>query len=92
MRRRCIPADAEVRVVLSAEEVFDIRTHTFLAPGLLSAGIEESDGALRFSWSLEDIEQVLGHVAASANHSKGRKLEKRLDRIYAKLQDVLERC
>jgi hypothetical protein len=43
---------------------------------------------MRFSWSLEDIEEVLGHVAATANHIKDRKLEKRLHRISDKLQDT----
>jgi hypothetical protein len=51
----------------------------------------EANGSVRFRWSLEDIEEVLGHVAASANHSKDRKLEKRLDWISVKLQDIIHR-
>jgi hypothetical protein len=91
MKRRRLPADAKISVVLTTGEVADIRQHTFLGPELLLGGIVEANGSVRFRWSLEDIEEVLGHVAASANHTKNRKLEKRLDRISDKLQDIIDR-
>jgi hypothetical protein len=91
MKRKRLPAESKIPVVLSAGEVTDIRQHTFLGPGLLLAGIVEANGSVRFSWSLEDLEEVLGHVAASANHTKDRKLEKRLDRISDKLHDIIDR-
>ena len=71
---------------LSTEEVADIREHTFLDPDIVIGGIVQDNGSLRFDWSLDDIEEIQGHVAASANHSDDHKLEKRLDRIYSKLQ------
>jgi hypothetical protein len=91
MKRRRLPADSRVPVVLSAGEVTDIRQHTFLGPEMLLAGIVQANGSLRFRWSLEDLEEVLGYVAASANHTKDRKLEKRLGRISDKLQDIIDR-
>ena len=42
-------------------------------------------------WSLEDLEEVLGYVAASANHTKDWKLEKRLHRISDKLGAIIDR-
>lgn len=91
MTRKRLPGDIKVPVVLSTGEISDIRKHTLLGPDLLRAGMVEANGSLRFSWSLDDIEEVLGYVAASANHSKNRKLEKRLERIYDNLRDLLER-
>jgi hypothetical protein len=78
-------------VVLSVEEITDIRQHTFLGPELLLAGIVEANGSVRFDWSLEDLEEVLGYVASSANHTRDRKLEQRLARISDKLAVIIDR-
>jgi hypothetical protein len=71
---------------LGTKEVSDIHEQTFVRPGLLIGGIVQPDGSLRFDWPLGDIEEIQGHFAASANHTGDLKLEKRLDRIYSKLQ------
>jgi hypothetical protein len=63
---------------------------TFVSPGLLIGGIVQPNGSLRFDWSLGDIEEIQGHVAASANHTDDPKLGKRLDRICSKLQRFLD--
>jgi hypothetical protein len=91
MRRKRLSADNRVPVVLAPEEITDIRRHTFLGPELLLAGIVEANGSVRFRWSLEDLEEVLGYVANSANHTKDRTLEKRLHRISDKLAAILHR-
>jgi hypothetical protein len=77
-------------VLLRTEEISDIRKHTFLDPNLLIGGIVQPNGSLRFDWSLDDIEEIQGYVAASANHCDDSKLEKRLDRIFSKLQRSLD--
>jgi len=41
--------------------------------------------------SLDDIEELQGHVAAEANHPRDAKLHKRLDKIFLKLQGFLDR-
>jgi hypothetical protein len=91
MRRKRLSADNRVTVVLAPEEITDIRQHTFLGPELLLAGIVEANGSVCFRWSLEDLEEVLGYVASSANHTKDRKLEKRLHRISDKLAAIIDR-
>ena len=35
------------------------------------------------------LEDLAGHVAAEANHTKDKALRKKLDAIFAKIQDVL---
>ena len=89
-KRKRIPKGSKLPVLLSTEEVSDIREHTFLEPNLLLGGLAQPNGSFRFDWALEDIEEIQGYVAASANHSADRKLEKRLDRIFSKLQRFLD--
>jgi hypothetical protein len=89
-KRKRIPQGCKLPVLLGTKEVSDIRERTFVSPGLLIGGIVQPDGSLRFDWSLGDIEEIQGHVAASANHTDDPKLEKRLDRIYSKLQRFLD--
>jgi hypothetical protein len=89
-KRKRIPQGCKLPVLLGTKEVSDIRERTFVSPGLLIGGIVQPNGSLRFDWSLGDIEEIQGHVAASANHTDDLKLEKRLDRIYSKLQRFLD--
>jgi hypothetical protein len=58
---------------------------------LLLPGVVVPSGSVRFHGSLEDLEEVLGYVAASANHTKNRKLGKRLNRISDKLAAIIDR-
>jgi hypothetical protein len=90
MKRKQIPAGSKLAVLLSAQEVADIREHTFLDPNLIIGGIVQDKGSLRFDWALDEIEEIQGYVAASANHSAEPKLERRLDRLFAKLQGFLD--
>jgi hypothetical protein len=41
--------------------------------------------------SLDDVEELQGHVAAEANHTRNAKLRNRLDKIFLKLQGFLDR-
>jgi hypothetical protein len=41
-------------------------------------------------FSLDDLDALLGHVAAEANHCKSKSLRKELDALFARLQDEME--
>ena len=75
----------------SAPAKFPTFARHFLGPELLLVGIVQANGSVRFRWSLEDLEEVLGYVANSANHTKDRKLEKRLHQISDKLAAIIDR-
>jgi len=45
----------------------------------------------RLNLSLDDIEDLQGHVAAEANHTRDAKLRNRLDKVFLKLQGFLDR-
>jgi hypothetical protein len=89
-KRKRIPEGCKLPVLLGTKEASDIRERTFVSPGLLIGGIVQPNGSLRFDWSLGDIEEIQGHVAASANHTDDPNLEKHLERIYSKLQRFLD--
>jgi hypothetical protein len=89
-RRKPIPKGSTLPVLLTKNNVLDIREHTFANQDFLKASVVERNGSLRFDWSLEDIEIIQGYVAASANHTKDRKLERRLELIYSKLEVFLD--
>jgi hypothetical protein len=89
-RRKPIPKGSTLPVLLTKNNVLDIREHTFASQDFLKASVVERNGSLRFDWSLEDIEIIQGYVAASANHTKDRKLERRLELIYSKLEVFLD--
>ena len=40
--------------------------------------------------TLDDLEDLVGYIAAEANHTKDKKLRKKLDAIFSKIQDLLE--
>ena len=40
--------------------------------------------------TLDDLEDLGGYVAAEANHTPDKKLRKKLDAIFSKIQELLE--
>ena len=43
-----------------------------------------------YRFTLDELDELAGHVAAEANHAKVKKLQKELDRLYGRIADVLE--
>jgi uncharacterized coiled-coil protein SlyX len=43
-----------------------------------------------YRFTLDDLEELAGYVAAEANHAKVKKLEKELRQLYSRIADVLE--
>jgi pRiA4b ORF-3-like protein len=90
--RQPIRPDQELPLELSDRERKLILEHAFADEALL--------GRLRvaptpnqravFHFTLDDLEDLAGSVAAEANHAKDKKLRKEWDRIYARISDVLD--
>jgi hypothetical protein len=90
--RQPIRPDQELPLELSDRERKLILKHAFADETLL--------GRLRvaptpnrravFHFTLEDLDDLAGCVAAEANHAKDKKLQKEWDRIYARIADVLD--
>jgi hypothetical protein len=41
-------------------------------------------------YTLDDLDDLAGHIAAESNHAKDRKLHKEWERIYVKIAAILE--
>jgi repressor LexA len=92
MRPRVIQPGERVAVRLSPVQRDLILEHTFIDPELQQRlRVAETEGAsIVARLTLDDLDDLLGHVAAEANHSKNARLRKRLDTIYERLRDVEE--
>jgi len=92
MRVRAIQPGERVPVRLSPAQRDLILEHAFIDPELEQRlRVAEAEGASIIArLTLDDIDELLGSVAAEANHSKDARLRKRLDTIYERLRDVEE--
>ena len=92
MDRKQVPPDQKVPLELSDRERELILKHTFAD--------DELTGRLRivprpgeppvYRFTLVDLDELAGYVAAEANHAKIKKIEKELRRLYARIAAVLE--
>ena len=91
-RTKVIAYGEQVPVKRSGAERTLIQEETFVGDDLLGPlqAAEVTGGHFTVMLSLDDVEELEGFVAASANHCGG-KLEARLDRLFEKLHKVMER-
>jgi hypothetical protein len=89
-KRKRIPEGTKLPVVFIARELSDIRDETLGGDACLRAGILLPNGSVRYQLCLDDIEDLQGYVAAAANHTSDRKLQRRLERIFGELQEFLD--
>jgi hypothetical protein len=90
--RKQITPDERVPLELSDRERELILKHTFAH--------DELTGCLRivsrpgeppvYRFTLDDLDELAGYVAAEANHANDKKLEKELHRLYVRIAAVLE--
>ena len=66
--------------------------HTFAGPDLTAAlrRAQLTKGRHVVRYTLGDLDELLGYVAAEANHATDRKLRKELDALYARLRRGME--
>jgi hypothetical protein len=88
--RKLIDVDEKVPLLLTGEQIALIIEHTFSEDVLINAlRISEVVGSKRKAmFTLHDLEYLDGHVAAVANHSEDKKLQKKFDSIFQTIQRV----
>ncbi len=79
MKKR-IPYGTKLPVKLTLQERDLIRNETLCNPDFARFAVIEGKGVI-LNLSLDDIEEIQGYIAAEANHTKNKKLQKELDRI-----------
>ena len=89
MKRKKIHYGSKLPVKLTLRERDLIHEETFCAPELVKFAVVEGKG-IRVDLSLDDIEEIQGYIAAEANHTDNKKLQKELDGLFDKLQVYLD--
>ena len=87
-----VPPDQKVPLELSSRERELILQHTFAGDELTGSLriVPTSREASVYYFTLDDLEELAGYVAAEANHAKDKKLQQELDRLFARMEAVLE--
>ena len=90
--RKQIAAGEKVPLELNERERDLITKHTFAAKNLTDRfRIMPSPGERPYyRFTLDDLDELAGYVAAEANHAKVKKMEKELRRLYARIAEILE--
>ncbi len=88
-KRKKIPYGTKLPVTLTLRERDLIRDETFCYADFARFAVVEGK-AIRVDLSLDDIEEIQGYVAAEANHTQNKKLQKELDQLFGKLQLYLD--
>ena len=83
----------EIEIKFTPEERNLIIDHTFAGPDLTKRlQIAEIKGKhLSAKYSTYDIEELIGYIAAEANHTDDKKTERKLDRLFERLTRILEK-
>lgn len=89
MKRKKISSGSKLPVKLTLRERDLIRDETFCNPDFIKFAVVDGKD-IKVDLSLDDIEEIQGYVAAEANHTENKKLQKELDRLFDKLQVYLD--
>ena len=90
--RKKIKRGQKVAVGFKPRERELVLDHTFAGPELTSALRKARlvDGRHIVRYTLADLEELLGFVAAEANHSTDKKIQNELDTLHARLSLEME--
>ncbi len=82
----------EIEIKFTPQERDLIIGHTFTGPDLTKRlQIAEIKGKhLIAKYSTYDLDELIGFIAAEANHTEDKKLEKKLDKLFDKLSRILD--
>jgi CBS domain-containing protein len=89
MNRKLIPYGTKLPVSFTDKDMEDIRSCIMIGDEFGHLAVVDGK-RLRLDLSLDDIEDLQGHVAAEANHTGDARLRTRLDKIFVKLQGFLD--
>jgi len=89
--RKKIKEGQKVAVSFGPRDRQLVLDHTFAGPDLTAALRQAQlvDGRHVVRYTLGDLDELLGYVAAEANHATDKKLRKELDALYARLRSEM---
>jgi len=93
-RRPELVSMPSIRVVIPAEVAATLRNLVLVDTAgerlVFRARLADDADSAVFAAGDDDLEELLGYVAAEANHEKDRRRQKRLDQAFQALNDVVE--
>lgn len=84
--------DDSIEIILTLKERDMILNHTFTGDDLTERlnDSPEVNGKILVHYDSEELEDLIGYVAAEANHAKGKKIENEPNALCGKLEGLLE--
>ncbi len=82
----------QIEIKFTEQERELIIDYTFAGPDLTNKlKIAEIKGKhLIAKYTIYDLDELIGFIAAEANHTEDKKLEKKLDKLFERLSRILE--
>jgi hypothetical protein len=82
-----------IEIKFTTAECDLILNHTFAGSDLTDRlrKVKTEEKSIKAVFSLEELDELAGFIAAEANHSEDKKLEKRLEGLYDKISDIESR-
>ena len=88
-RKRIKPGET-VPLKLSETERRLIINKTFAGPNLTERLKLVLNSESVFAFTLDELDELVGYIAAEANHTKSKKIQRELDRLYDRIQYILD--
>jgi hypothetical protein len=91
MKRKRIKPDEPIRIELSERDRVLLLDHTLADPEYANR-LQSVPGKKHLvgAFTLDDLEDILGYIAAEANSTKSKKLQPELDDLYERLTEIQE--
>jgi hypothetical protein len=83
--------EARISLTFTARELGLLRDETFADPEYADR-FAESHGMWVAGFTAAELDDILGHVAAAANHARRAKLREELDALYERLEALEPGC
>jgi len=92
VKTRRIKPHERVPIRFTARERTLVLDHTFAGGEVIELleAAREAQGKHVVRYTLDDLDELLGYVAADANHSGSKKLQAELDTLYDRLQTAMQ--
>jgi hypothetical protein len=88
--KKRIPTGEKVGIKLNKAERALLLTGMVYIPEEVEQSIRDTPASARVRISLSGVESLAGHVAGEANHARDKEIERGLDGIFIKVEELLD--
>lgn len=79
-----------MKITLTEDEWEALQDEVSLYTDLVPDLGRKNKGKIEFEMDAEDLDELIGYVAATANHAESKKTERILDGVFEKMEAVLK--